>query len=178
MDVIEVGKLLVAVVSALGTIAVTSYNVGQSRKIRTELLEKLEQSLERQNKHSVCEIFRLLYGLRMNYQDIRNLTEDDRVSHILYALRKTPGMVKYENGSFRYTMLFANRWVRLIDKISGKLIASFLGFILMGSVLLMVLSTGVTSLVAFVLILFFAVIFTLQIKQLKYDRMIEDMVKR
>ncbi|EGA71031.1 hypothetical protein VISI1226_11177 [Vibrio sinaloensis DSM 21326] len=103
MEIPEIGNLFFGLIASIGTVVATLYNVGQVRKINAELLASFEVALEKQNKHSVTELFRLIHGLRMNYSDIVVLVNDDNCSKIIYALKKTPGIVSFENGKFQYS---------------------------------------------------------------------------
>src|SRR5690606_40611368 len=98
MDFETASKLIFGVISSLGTMALVFYNMSQTRKLRTELLEKFEEAVNRKNKHSSTELFRLIHGLRMNYSDVVELVKHDDCSKIIYALKKTPGIVSFKNG--------------------------------------------------------------------------------
>lgn len=95
MEIDTIFKILFGGVSALGTIALILNNFGQSQKLKAELLEKFRHAISESDKHAATEIFRLIHGLRMSYVDIVALTNNDNCSKIIYALKKTPGLVTY-----------------------------------------------------------------------------------
>ncbi|NOR70821.1 MAG: hypothetical protein GQ532_14205 [Methylomarinum sp.] len=178
MEYSAFGKLVGVLISIIGTIAATSYNLSQSKKVRVELLEKLDDSIKNENKHTTCEIFRLLYGVRMNHKDITTLLKDDDVVKILYALKKTPGLVTYSNGEFLYREIFNNKWVKAVDKFSSKGLTYISGICLVLLALAAVVTKGTTSLTALIMAIGFSVLFTIQIRQESYDRMIENLVNK
>lgn len=116
MDIEVISKLTFGLISSLGTIALVLFNMGQARKIKAELLEKFEEAVARESIHSATELFRLIHGLRMSYGDIIELIQHEQCSKIIYALKKTPGMVSYERGEFRYTRIARNNLFRFIDR--------------------------------------------------------------
>lgn len=85
----DLAKLILASMSAIGTMAVVFYNVGQTRKIKSELLREFEEAISRGNKHSVTELFRLIHGLRMSYTDIRELINHDNCVGATITCNKT-----------------------------------------------------------------------------------------
>ncbi|EGR3971292.1 hypothetical protein DDN72_17765 [Vibrio cholerae] len=116
VEIPEIGNLFFGLIASIGTVVATLYNVGQVRKINAELLASFEIALEKQNKHSVTELFRLIHGLRMNYSDIVVLVNDDNCSKIIYALKKTPGIVSFENGKFQYSGVGKIRLFMMADR--------------------------------------------------------------
>ncbi|WP_166373230.1 hypothetical protein [Psychromonas sp. SA13A] len=70
MEVTELTKIIFGIITAIGTVALTYFNLSQTRKVTAELLEKFDVAIEKNQKHSVTELFRLIHGLRMSYSDI------------------------------------------------------------------------------------------------------------
>ena len=169
-------KIIFGSVSAFGTIAIVFYNFGQTRKIRAELLEKFEESISKSNKHSATELFRLLHGLRMSYTDIVELITRDNCSKIIYALKKTPGIVCYENGEFRYTNVGRNKIYQFVDRWimkTGIVLFSVVAVISFG---FFTFGKGSISIVSFVILIFSVTMFALQLRQKNYDRMVSNLI--
>jgi uncharacterized membrane protein YvbJ len=70
-------KLTLGLITTISTIAITYFNLGQTRKLKAELLDKFESAVAKAEKHSVAELFSLIHGLRMNYTDIVELIKHD-----------------------------------------------------------------------------------------------------
>lgn len=178
MEFTELTKLIAALVSAIGTIAVATYNLNQSKKIKADLLERFDEAKKNKNKHSVCELFRLIHGLRMTYEDIFRLTEDNHVIQIIYAIKKTPGMVTFKDGEFQFSEIFKNKYIKRADKISSKLFLYFFGTLLILSIILMVFGKGAWAILGLILIFIFSLLFVLQKNELSYNKMVEDIVEK
>lgn len=170
-------KLIFGVISSLGTIALVFYNLSQSRKIRAELLEKFEEAVTRSNKHSVAELFRLIHGLRMRYTDIIELIGHDNCSKILYALKKTPGLVSYKNGEFQYRGLARNRVFRFFDLWFSRISIWLFGSLCLGSLATMAFFEGPTAVAGFVSLIFCSFILAVQLRQRAYDQMVANLVE-
>ena len=177
MDFDTISKLSFGLISSLGTIALVFFNLGQARKIKAELLEKFEEAISRQSKHSVTELFRLIHGLRMSYSDIVELTQHDQCSKVIYALKKTPGMVSYSNGEFRYTSIAGNRAFRFIDKWFLRLSIGLFSALGLLSLAMLGFGEGATSIAGFVFLLFCSLMLALQLRQRSYDQMVHSLVE-
>jgi len=177
MDFELVSKLSFGLVSSMGTVALVFYNLGQARKVRAELLEKFEEAVSRENIHSTTELFRLIHGLRMSYRDIATLVKNDQCSKIIYALKKTPGMVSYRDGEFRYSGIAGSRVFRLINTWFTRLSIWFFGLLALGSLTMFAFGEGATSIAGFVFLIFCSFFLALQVRQRNYDRMIQNIVE-
>jgi len=177
MDVELILKLGFGLMSSLGTVALVSYNLGQARKVRAELLEKFEEAVSQERIHSVTELFRLIHGPRMSYKDITTLIQKDQCSKIIYALKKTPGMVSYSDGEFRYSGIAGSRVFRLIDIWFTRLSIWFFGLLALGSLAMFVFGEEATSVAGFVFLAICSFLLALQVRQRNYDRMIENIVE-
>ncbi|WP_321323528.1 hypothetical protein [Thiomicrorhabdus sp.] len=177
MDIDVLSKLAFGLVSSLGTIALILFNIGQARKIKAELLEKFEEAVQRESIHSVTELFRLIHGLRMSYGDILELIRHEQCSKIIYALKKTPGIVSYEGGEFKYTLIARNRFFRFIDRWFMRLSIGFFSLLGVLSLALFGLGHGSTSVISFVFLLFSSVMLALQLRQRAYDQMVERLIE-
>jgi hypothetical protein len=176
MEITEISKFFFATITAISTIAVTFYNIGQSQKTRVEILERFEHAVESKRKHSVSELFRILHGLRMNYTDIVTLIEDDECSKIIYALKKTPGLVCYENGMFQYNHQSSSKLWNLFGTFIPKMIAGITGSILISMVFLATFTAGVQSLTAWVMVVGISIVFGATIKQIQYNNLVDKLV--
>ncbi len=176
MEFAELSKIIFGVVTAMGTIALTYFNMSQTRKITAELLEKFEVALEKKQKNSVTELFRLIHGLRMNYTDICELISDDNCSQIIYSLKKTPGLVCYQDGSFQYTSIGQNKLFKFIDKwVSRFGVAAFSLFIISGFFLL-AFSDGSALFFGFVIIMLFSFMLGRQLRENRHNQLIDSLV--
>lgn len=178
MEDFDILKAIAGLISALSTIAVYKLNVAQSHKVRAELLERLEVALSEGRKHATCELFRMLHGLRVDYEDIRTICSDDRVSKIVLALQKTPGIVKHEGGKLQYTKLYGNRWVRRLDRLVMRFFALILGILTIAMIVLMATLDGVAAVAILVFAIPCVVFLAMQLKDLRHDRMVESLVNR
>jgi len=178
MEYLDIGKLIGILISVIGTVAITFFNLSQSKRIRVELLEKLDDSIENGNKHTTCEIFRLLYGVRMNHSDITTLLNDENAIKIIYALRKTPGMVRYSNGEFIYQEIFDNEWVKLAGRLSSKAITYVLSSCLCLLAIASAATKDLSSLALFIIAIGVSVLLTAHLKQGSYNQMIRELVNK
>ncbi|MDP2713390.1 hypothetical protein [Rheinheimera sp.] len=177
MDFDLTAKFLLGAFSALGTMALVFFNLSQTRKIKAELLEKFEDAVSRANKHSVTELFRLIHGLRMNYADIIELVKHDNCSKIIFSLKKTPGLVSYRGGKFRYSKIASNRIFRFVDKFFMRLsIFTFSAFTLF-SFGVLIFGKGTTAVVGFVFLILSSMMLAFQLRQRNYDQMVSDLVE-
>ena len=176
MEYSELFKALLGVFSAISAIAIYKFNMAKSLQVRAELIEKFEEALERKNKHSVCELFRLLHGARRNYKEVVAITENDDVSIILFALKKSPGMVIFEGGELKLSSLFSQPWVRLVNKYASKGLAYFIGAFTVGLIILMAVTEGVASIALLIFIIPSSAVLAIQINDLKYDQMVYKLV--
>jgi hypothetical protein len=177
MEEFSIIKAIAGLLSAIGTMALYRYHLAQSSKLRGELLEKLDNALAEEHKHSVCELFRLLHGLRMDYTDIKAICEHDKATKIILALQKTPGIVKHENGRLQYTDLYEKDWVRKSNGMVNKIFAYSLGVLTLSMVIVMGFMDGVAALALLVFVIPSAVFFMVQVKDIRHDKMVESLVE-
>jgi hypothetical protein len=177
VDSVEIGKLFIGIVTAVGTIAVASFNFGQARKVKAELLEKFELVLEKEKKHSVTELFRLIHGLRMSYTDIVELVKHDDCSKIIYALSKTPGLVCYEQGEFRYTGIAKSLLFQFCDRWFTRLAILVLMLASLGSLTVAIYAKNLAVTASgFVMVAVFSFVLATQLRQRRYDRMVANLI--
>lgn len=176
MEKIEIIKAVAGLISALGTIALYKYNFSQTEKAHAELIEKFEHALSQEKKHATCELFRMLHGLRMDYDDIQAICRSSKVSKVIYALKKTGGMVKYEDGRVQYTEFFKKRWVRIFDKYVMRILTYVMGGVIALSIILMVLLEGPASLAMLVFVIPCAAFLAMQVKDIRHDMMVESLI--
>jgi len=176
MDFNIASKLAFGIVSSLGTIALVFYNMGQAQKIKAELLEKFEEAVDRKNKHSTTEIFRLIHGLRMSYSDVIELIKHDNCSKVIYALQKTPGMVSFKNGEFQYSKIGKNKIFRWFDRWFLKASIIFFSILIVSSLVLLGFGDGAISIAGFMLLMVSSVMLALQMRQRTYDQMVQELV--
>jgi len=69
MEFEVIGKFTIAVITAIGSIAITNLNLNQSRKVRDELLAALDEAIESGKAHTACELFKMVHGIKIGYKD-------------------------------------------------------------------------------------------------------------
>ena len=176
MDSLSLLNTAIGLASAIGAIALFRLNSALRNKAHAELLEKFETALSIKQKHSVCELFFLLHGLRMNYKDVVSIVNDDNSSKIIRALRKSPGMVKYDNNGFQYNNFYKKSWFRKLGNVSSKFL--MYGFLTIDILLLIgiAFSKGETTLQLLFSAIFISVFFTMQLNENQHDRLVHDLV--
>lgn len=145
-----ISKLIFGLISAIGAGTLAIYNIHQSKKNESELLEKFDKALAGSNKLLVTELFRLIHGVYMDYPDVRKLIKRDDSTRILYALKKTPGYVTYKNGEFGYTRVGRYRWFRALDTVTNvfNIVLATLGTIV--AIVVFAFGGGMTSVLGFI----------------------------
>src|SRR3569623_2133973 len=84
-------------------------------------MEKFDAALQQERKLLACELFRTIYGITLDYEDIRLLSADNRVGQIILALQNRAGVVQHKDGKLLYTPLFIKQWIRRIDIVDSNL---------------------------------------------------------
>ena len=177
MDYELTTKLLLGSISALGTMALVFFNLSQTRKLKAELLKEFEDAVSRTNRHSVTELFRLIHGLRMSYNDIIKLIEHDSCSKIIHALKKTPGLVYYANGEFRYSRIASAKAFQFIDRLFLRLSIYIFSAFTFLSFLMLAFGSGPTAVVGFVFLIFSSMILAIQLRQRSHDQMVANLIE-
>lgn len=176
MESYNIINALAGIASVMGAVAVYQFKLSQSKKARADLLAQLDDSIAQMKKHSAGELFYLLHGLRMNFEDIQAICNDSRSVKIIHALRKTPGIVTHENGRFKYTGIFKKAWVRRANKIFMKLLAYAMATVAFVSIILMGFLDGTETLVLLIIVAPLAAFFGMQVKDIQHDNMVESLV--
>ena len=177
MDSIELLKALVGLFSAVAGIAIYKLNHAKMLKTRADLVEQFQKALAEGQKYSVMEMFRLLHGLRMTYEDIQALCADSNASHIIFALQKTPGMVKYKNSSFQYTAIFQKTWFRKTNKWFSIGVAWLSGLVTVGLVIAFILVKQQTALAVLIILIPCFAFLTYFLRDIQYDELVENLVE-
>ncbi|WP_226609364.1 hypothetical protein [Marinobacter nauticus] len=176
MESFNIFNALAGMASVMGAVAVYQFKLSQSKKARADLLAQLDDSIAQEKKHSTGELFYLLHGLRMNFEDIKAICSDGRSAKIVHALRKTPGIVTHENGRFKYTGIFEKLWVRQINKFVMRLLAYVMAAIALFSIILMGFLDGTEALALLIVVAPLAAFFGMQVKDIRHDDMVESLV--
>lgn len=170
-------KLLVAIVSSLGTVLAANWIIPM-KKTRLKLLKEFDAAVKSGSRNSVTDIFHMLYGLRMSYNDILTLIEDDDVSKKIFALRKVPGMVQYEKGQLSYSKLFSKRILRSVNFLSSYLMIVLVGILIVLFIIaLRAVRNIVLSIIIFSLIIFLSFILSFLIKEHRFDKTINKLIR-
>ncbi len=176
MEIEILSKVLVGIITIVSSYKATIFNIGNSQKMKADLLEKLDVAIERKKKHTSTELFRLIHGLRMSYPDIESLAQSDNCSAIIYALKKTPGIVYYSNGKLQYTAIASSTIFKFIEKFASWLFITLFTLLAAMSFYMFVFCEGGTSIVGIVLLAFSTFMLTIYYRQRSYDRMVSDIV--
>ncbi|MEH6450384.1 MAG: hypothetical protein V7765_17065 [Oleispira sp.] len=176
MEFDAITKLIFGIVSAIGTVALVFLNSRQATKVKAELLEKFEAALEKSQKHSVAELFRLIHGVRMSYSDIAELVKHDECIKIIYAIKKTPGMVRYENRKFTYTGIGKSAIVRFIDRWFTAFGITFFVILSLASLLMLVFGKGATAATGLFFFIICVAMLAMHMKQHRYDQMVSNLI--
>lgn len=171
-----ISKLIFGLISAIGAGTLAIYNIHQSKKTESELLEKFDKALAGSNKHLVTELFRLICGVCMDYQDVQKLVKRDDSARILYILKKTPGYVTYKYGKFDYTQLGHYRWLRAFEIVTNLLdiVIGALGTIF--SILVFAFGGGLTSVLGFIGLIFGAIYFVISYRERNYVKTVSSLI--
>lgn len=169
-------RAFLAVVSLLGSVTAVFLYARQAEKIKSELLEKFELALEKSQKHSVTELFRLIHGLRMSYSDIVELIKHDECIKIIYSIKKTPGIVCYENGQFSYTNMGERSVYQLTNRWITKIGIYFFSGLFIISLITMLIGSGLLAVIGFIFMLISAVMLAMDMKQHRYDQMVANLI--
>lgn len=169
-------KVIIGIISSLGTAGVIFLNFRQAAKLKAELLDQFDSAVRHNKKHTATELFRLIHGIRMSFTDIKALIQHDECSKIIYALKKTPGIVAYKSGNFEYAGLGSNRLYRFIDRWMTKLGLLMFSTLSVAFMLMFSFGHGNTSITGFIMMIICATLATVQLRQRRYDQMIDNLV--
>jgi hypothetical protein len=173
----EASKIVFGAVTAIGTIAVTFFNISQEKKIKAELLDKLETAIERSQKHSVAELFRFIHGLRMKYSDIVELVEHDECSKIIYAIKKNPRIVTYNNGKLEYTKMGRSKAFQFFNLWIGRFGIIFFSVLSLISFFVFAFVKGPAAIFGHLFFMISIYMLTMHIREREYDEMITFLIE-
>lgn len=176
MTEVELIKAIGGVASAVGAISLYNYNAAQTLKSRAELIDRFENALVNNRKHAAPELFRMLYGLRMNYKDLEAVCTDDDSSKIIYALKKTPGLVSVKNRKITYSTIFRSKAVRLISSASMYIISILFSLVTLLLIFKGATSKGAESFATVVVLVPCAAFLGMLVRDIKHDRMVDSLV--
>ena len=177
MDHVAILKALAGLVSALGAVAVYRFNRAQALKARAELVETFERALAAGQRHATAELFRLLHGLRMGFDDICWVCGHDQSNKIILALQKSPGTVDVAKREIKYVRFYKHRWVRRLSAWALRAGAYCFGLITAALIVVMAMIDGPASLALLVLIIPASAAFAMQIRDIQFDEMIRGLVE-
>jgi len=106
-----------------------------------------------------------------------DLLKEDNVMHIIYALKKTPGMVSYKEGRLNYTNIMKKKWFRFFDSWFNKIAYRGMAVLTVISILLMAFSSGGEFFAYLVLVVFSSSILAYTVRQQRYDILVESLVE-
>ncbi|PUA30231.1 MAG: hypothetical protein B0W54_06880 [Cellvibrio sp. 79] len=176
IDIELISKIIFGLISAFGAGTLAIYNIHQSKKSESELLEKFDKALAGSNKHLITELFRLIHGVYMDYPDVRKLIKRDDSTRILYALKKTPGYVTYKNGQFGYTMLGRYRWFRALDIATNLFNIVFVALGTIIAIAFFAFGGGMTSVLGFIGLLGGGFYLSILIRDRDYQKTISALI--
>lgn len=126
MDINQAVNFLLGIFTVIFTYYMRDY--WQSNNLKAELLEKLDFAIQNNKKHNACELFYMIHKLRLDYEEILKLVEEDNASKIIYALRRTPGLLDYKDGKLIHKK--SPRTIALAEKVFKIFIEIMLGFLI------------------------------------------------
>ncbi len=171
-------KILVSIVSALGTIAGYKLNHIKSQQTKAVLINQFEEALGNKNKYSICELFSVIYGINMGYKDILEIIERDDLNKVLFVLKKTPGMVKYAEGRLQYNTVYKSSRYRVIEHAYTKYSAYLSGALAILIVtLLMPFAKGTLVLISLGFAVLGFTVFLLQWRETQYNNMLKELIE-
>jgi|TARA_R100000656_G_scaffold57627_1_gene45074 hypothetical protein len=172
----DIIKVLAGFVSAIGAVAAYKFNRAQGQKFRAELIEKFELALEKGQRHATSELFLILHGLNMEFEEIEAVCAHRHSRNVIRALQKTPGMVRFENSRIDYTPLFQKRWFRESNRFMGKLLAYALGTVTIILIIGMATLDGIAAFAVLVILIPALAIWSVQVRDLRHERMIDGLI--
>jgi len=170
-------KLFVGIVISIVSIILTIRYKNQHLKSRSEVLDKFEKAVASGFIHSVTELFRLLHGLNMKYTDIVSLIKKDECTNMILTLKKTPGLVKYENEKYQYTRKYSTTSMFILGKVIPNFFLFMLSLLWLSLITLAWLTDGKTSLTYWVMTIGASMILGGLIKQIQYNKLIRKLMK-
>ncbi|RUM93130.1 MAG: hypothetical protein DSZ27_00890 [Thiomicrospira sp.] len=176
MDVQIVNDIWTLLASVLGTMVTILVLTHQSKKSRMEMVIKLEDELEKDHKHSAMELFRLLHGIRMNYEQVKELIANNKSIHIIHVLKKSPGMVQYNDGTLEYTPRFKPKPIQILLKYYNQF-SMYLYGIGVIAVLVIILISDIKNISGAVITLIaLLVFFIFSYKEWRFDKMVDGLI--
>lgn len=106
--------VLTTIITAISSIIV-AYIANNKREERNlSLLQKLTELTKNDthNKFEVSKLFEMTTGLKISYSEIKKIINDENSIWIVHMLKKTPGLVTYQDGVLTYNDRFKNKKVR------------------------------------------------------------------
>lgn len=95
-------------------------NLNLIKEIETIVLENYNN-----RKWYISEAFFQLTGLRLSYNDICHIVNENNINKILFYIKKYPGVYEYKNGKFKYTKQFTLTFQKIDKYINILMIWSF-----------------------------------------------------
>jgi hypothetical protein len=172
--------VLTTIITAISSIIV-AYIANNKREERIlSLLQKLTELTKNDthNKFEVSKLFEMTTGLKVSYSDIRKIISDDNSIWIIHMLKKTPGLVSYQDGDLTYNDKFKNKKIRFsIDLIEQFYLYS--SFILMSASVVLFTFSNSLELKAFFGILLFVFTFAwvFMLRSRGYSKKVKEIVE-
>lgn len=117
----NITQILVATITIIGSPIVSKIINNQKedrQKVAYEMLVKLLDN-GKHYKLIIMQYFRMATGLKMKYDDVIKIINDNDSIWLIDFLRQMPGYVSYENGVFQHNKRFQNSlYLSLIKKVS------------------------------------------------------------
>jgi hypothetical protein len=147
----------------------------QSNKIKADLLDKLDTALKNNRKHNVSELFYMIHKVRINYNEILKLIEDDNSSKIIYALKRTPGLVEYKDGKLSRRQF--PRWITVVEKIFFKFMLVFCVVFLLALLILLPFAKGFVLLQLLIQLIGVTIIIISFLRFQRNEKIIDELIK-
>jgi hypothetical protein len=179
MDQIVLERVVTAGLGVIGAVSLARLRYQRANKTRLELLKELDEAVRRASKQAATEIFRLLYVLSLNYEDLQKLLSNDDANRIIHALRRAPALIEFESGLLRYREPFSwgalNHLPRFLICLSLLLTVTVLAI---AGGLFVVTTDGRAAMTLFVVIVFLAFVMRREVDELAFEKMVRRLIAK
>ena len=123
-DLIDMLLNMQNLLEAIGLIISTYFSIQiliwkNKQKLILNLINELYKLFEDNPQHKwlIGEKFYKIVGVRMNYDDIKDLLQDLNVTEITYLIKKYKRVYRYKNKKLIIINEFNNKFIRLFEKV-------------------------------------------------------------
>jgi len=178
LELEEILKLLVSVVSIIGASIAAIYKAKETKKIKIELLTKLDESIENDKKNTACEVFNMIYGMNIPYKELKSLLSSDDANEKIRLLKAKSEAVTLEHGELKLTDHYKRKWVQYTDNTVHRVIAVISMLIMVTAIVgFSVVKNMYLAMILIGAIIIFSYLFTYSMEQITSIKRIKGAVK-